>query len=208
MLRSGGPTPPPSCRRSPRRCAARRCSRPRNSPSLGARSVGAAVHRGGEKGTLLNSDSLTPKPLASSVYVRVPEARSPHKRSILVTSVFPSRYPRRTPALTPRSSHGPAKLWPREALLGNLLPLAYRRFAGRCAEIAEASCIHARSFSRKHQPQASDPPGCIPYDHRRPVLSESQAPWRRTSRGRVARHCPVSRSQTLTVRSDEAERAR
>ena len=29
-----------------------------------------------EKGTSLNSDSLAPKPLASSVYVRVPEAVS------------------------------------------------------------------------------------------------------------------------------------
>ncbi len=35
-----------------------------------------------EKGTSLNSTSLTPKPLASSVYVHVPEPRSPHKRSI------------------------------------------------------------------------------------------------------------------------------
>ena len=35
--RSGGPTPPPSHRRSPRRCTARRRSRPRNSPHPGAR---------------------------------------------------------------------------------------------------------------------------------------------------------------------------
>ena len=42
-----------------------------------------------EKGTSLNSDSLAPKPLASSVYVRVPEARCPHKRSMSVTSLFP-----------------------------------------------------------------------------------------------------------------------
>ena len=42
------------------------------------------------KGTSLNSDSLAPKPLASSVYVRVPEARCPHKRSISVMSLFPS----------------------------------------------------------------------------------------------------------------------
>ena len=41
-----------------------------------------------EKGTSLNSDSLTPKPLASSVYVRVPEAPCPHKRSISVMSLF------------------------------------------------------------------------------------------------------------------------
>ena len=47
MHRSGGPTPPPSCRRSPRRCAARRRSTPRNSPDPGARSVRAAVHRSG-----------------------------------------------------------------------------------------------------------------------------------------------------------------
>ena len=32
---------------------------------------------GGGKGTSLNSDSLTPKLLASSVYVRVPEAHCP-----------------------------------------------------------------------------------------------------------------------------------
>src|SRR5271166_2659943 len=44
-----------------------------------------------EKGMSLNSDSLTPKPLASSVYVRVPEARYPHKRSISVMSLFHSR---------------------------------------------------------------------------------------------------------------------
>ncbi len=41
------------------------------------------------QGTLLNSTSLTPKPLASSVYMHVPEAISPHKRSISVTSLFP-----------------------------------------------------------------------------------------------------------------------
>ena len=42
------------------------------------------------KGTSLNSDSLAPKPLASSFYVRVPEAPSPHERSISVTFLFPS----------------------------------------------------------------------------------------------------------------------
>src|SRR5271166_5340109 len=42
------------------------------------------------KGTSLNSDSLAPKPLASSFYVRVPEAPSPHERSISVTSLLPS----------------------------------------------------------------------------------------------------------------------
>ena len=41
------------------------------------------------KGTSLNSTSLTPKPLASSVYVHVPVAPSPHKRSISVMSHFP-----------------------------------------------------------------------------------------------------------------------
>ena len=46
--------------------------------------------RGMEKGTSLNSTCLTPKPLASSVYVRVPEAPSPHERSISVMSLFPS----------------------------------------------------------------------------------------------------------------------
>jgi hypothetical protein len=43
-----------------------------------------------EKGSSLNSAFLTPKPLASSVYVHVLEAPSPLKRSILVTSPFPS----------------------------------------------------------------------------------------------------------------------
>ena len=42
------------------------------------------------KGTSLNSDSLAPKPLASSSYVRVPEAPSPHERSISMMSLFPS----------------------------------------------------------------------------------------------------------------------
>jgi hypothetical protein len=45
----------------------------------------------GEKGSSLISASLTTKPLASSVYVRVPEASCPHKRSILVESHFPSQ---------------------------------------------------------------------------------------------------------------------
>ena len=43
-----------------------------------------------EKGPSLNSASLTPKPLASSVYVHVLQAPSPLKRSILVMSPFPS----------------------------------------------------------------------------------------------------------------------
>ena len=43
-----------------------------------------------EKGTPLNSTCLAPKPLASSVYVHVPQAHSPHERSISVMSLFPS----------------------------------------------------------------------------------------------------------------------
>ena len=43
-----------------------------------------------EKGSSLNSASLTPRPLASSIYMHVPEAPSPFKRSISVTSLFPS----------------------------------------------------------------------------------------------------------------------
>ena len=45
---------------------------------------------GMEKGTSLNSTCLTPKPFASSVYVRVPEAPSPHELSISMMSLFPS----------------------------------------------------------------------------------------------------------------------
>jgi len=41
------------------------------------------------KGTSLNSASIAPKPVASSAYVRGTEAPCPHKRSILVTSLFP-----------------------------------------------------------------------------------------------------------------------
>ncbi len=44
-----------------------------------------------ENGSSLISAFLTPKPPASSVYVHVLEAPSPLKRSILVTSPFPSR---------------------------------------------------------------------------------------------------------------------
>src|SRR5271166_301689 len=51
-----------------------------------------------KKRTSLNSTSLTPKPLASSVYVHVPEAPSPHKRSIAVMSLFPFRPCERSPA--------------------------------------------------------------------------------------------------------------
>jgi hypothetical protein len=42
------------------------------------------------RGTSLNSTCLTPKPLASSVYVHVPEAPSPRKLAISVMSLFPS----------------------------------------------------------------------------------------------------------------------
>jgi len=40
--------------------------------------------------TSLNSTCLTPKPLASSVYVHVPEAPSSRKLAISVMSLFPS----------------------------------------------------------------------------------------------------------------------
>jgi len=42
------------------------------------------------KGMSLNSALLTPKPLASSIYVRAPEAPSPRQRAISVASLFPS----------------------------------------------------------------------------------------------------------------------
>ena len=45
---------------------------------------------GGKQGSSLNRASLTPKPLASSVYVHVLEAPPPLKRSMSVTSPFPS----------------------------------------------------------------------------------------------------------------------
>jgi len=43
---------------------------------------------GRRKGSSLNSAFLTPKPLASSVYVHVPEAPSPHELSMSVMSLF------------------------------------------------------------------------------------------------------------------------
>jgi hypothetical protein len=43
-----------------------------------------------EKRSSLNSDFLASKPLASSLYLPVSEAPCPHKRSISVTSLFPS----------------------------------------------------------------------------------------------------------------------
>ena len=60
--------------------------RPRRSPDRGSPVTRRRSGRG--KGSLLNSASLTLKPLASSVYVHVLEAPSPLKRSILVTSPF------------------------------------------------------------------------------------------------------------------------
>ena len=45
------------------------------------------MKRGRGKGTSLNSTCLTPKLLAPSVYVHVPEAPSPHERSISVMSL-------------------------------------------------------------------------------------------------------------------------
>ena len=48
------------------------------------------VVKGGKQGSSLNLASLTPKPLASSVYVHVLEAPPPLKRSISVTFPFPS----------------------------------------------------------------------------------------------------------------------
>ncbi len=49
---------------------------------LAAQSGSSLSQQGREQGTLLNSDSLARKPLASSGYVRVPEARCAHKWSI------------------------------------------------------------------------------------------------------------------------------
>ena len=48
------------------------------------------LESGRGKGTPLNSTCLTPKPLASSIYVHVPEAPSPRKQAISVISLFPS----------------------------------------------------------------------------------------------------------------------
>ncbi len=55
----------------------------------GGRLAGPGPSSGEGKGSLLNNAFLTPKPPASSVYVRVPEPPSPLKRSISVTSLFP-----------------------------------------------------------------------------------------------------------------------
>ena len=48
------------------------------------------LESGRGKGTSLNSTCLTPKRLASSVYVHVPEAPCPSKRAMSVTCLFPS----------------------------------------------------------------------------------------------------------------------
>src|SRR5271157_1002829 len=62
---------------------------PLHFPQMTLRSAGASPRGEGEKGSSLNSAFLTPKPPASSVYVRVLEATPPLKRSILVVSPFP-----------------------------------------------------------------------------------------------------------------------
>src|SRR5208337_5089619 len=59
--------------------------------------------KGRGKGSLLNSALLTPKPPASGVYVHVPEAPSPLKRSISVMSPFPP------PSLFPPLSYPPLR---------------------------------------------------------------------------------------------------
>ena len=74
------PHPPVKCR--PARALTRGDSRRISSWAI------SGTGRG--KRTSLNSTCLTPKPLASSVYVHVPEAPSPHERSISVTFLFPS----------------------------------------------------------------------------------------------------------------------
>src|SRR5271157_6369201 len=72
---------------------------PRRDPQVGGRRTRIQERIGREKGTSLNSTCLTPKPLASSVYVHVPEAPSPHERSISVMSLFPSRPAHRSPLI-------------------------------------------------------------------------------------------------------------
>src|SRR5208337_4682786 len=52
--------------------------------------TGMTLKLRGEKGSSLNSDSLAPKPLASSLYVPASEACCSHTRSIPVTSLFAS----------------------------------------------------------------------------------------------------------------------
>src|SRR5271166_3613203 len=63
------------------------------SPGTARPGEGKRVITGRGKGSSLNSASLTPKPLASSVYVHALEAPSPLKRSISVRSSFPFSRP-------------------------------------------------------------------------------------------------------------------
>ena len=96
-----------------------------------------------------------------------------------------------------------ARPWrPAESPTFSLLPLSRK-----VPEIAEASRIHSRSFSRKHQPQAGDSPGSSPTT----TVAPSGARARLQERAHQGEECqafPRFRSQTLTVRSSEAERAR
>jgi len=59
-------------------------------PWSSMQSSASATNTGRGKESSLNSASLTTKPLASSVYVHVPETPFPLKRSISVMSLFPS----------------------------------------------------------------------------------------------------------------------
>jgi|SRR5208282_498178 len=80
------------------------------------------------KGTSLNSTCLTPKPLASSVYVHVPEAPSPHERSILVMSLFPFPRSSRPAATTGATS---SRVSSRAAVSGAACPLRLGQFDRR-----------------------------------------------------------------------------
>jgi len=75
---------------------------------------GKGTERG--KGTSLSSDSLAPKPVASSVYVRVPEAPCPHKRSISMTSFSPPQQ------ATQERAIGASELTTRSAPANECLP--------------------------------------------------------------------------------------
>jgi len=87
-----------------------------NPPTVTERGKGTEMG----KGTSLNSASLAPKPVASSVYVRVPEAPCPHKRSILVTSLFPFFSPPQQ--ATQERAMGASELTPRSAPANECLP--------------------------------------------------------------------------------------
>ncbi len=94
--------PEPSSTTRNRVCSVRRRPKPsdvgplmskgwtRVSDGFVLRVVNDRLARGKGKGTSLNSTSLTPKPLVSSVYVPVSEAIFPCEQSISVTSHFPS----------------------------------------------------------------------------------------------------------------------